>query len=328
MTIECTIALESWHLQEPFEIARETMTAVDVLVVTLRDAHGLSGRGEAAGVTYDGETPQSIAAQIGAVAPLLRADVSHAELAHWLPAGGARNALDCALWDLRARQAGKRAWQMAGRDHAAPVLTAYTIGLGTEADVRRKIRAARHFPLLKLKADATRHVEMVRFAREEHPHARLVIDANQAWSRQLLEQILPELQAHGVELIEQPVPRGSDAQLDGLNSPIPLAADESCTDRGSLDGLVGRYQYVNIKLDKCGGLTEALALARRARELGFELMVGNMGGTSLAMAPAHLVAQECSYVDLDGPLLLREDRAGAMRYQAALLSAAEPELWG
>eukprot|EP01034_Spumella_vulgaris_P043882 gene43882-54526_t len=189
---------------EPFEIARETMTAVDVLVVTLRDAHGLSGRGEAAGVTYDGETPQSIAVQIGAVAPLLRADVSHAELAHWLPAGGARNALDCALWDLRARQAGKRAWQMAGRDHAAPVLTAYTIGLGTEADVRRKIRAARHFPLLKLKADATRHVDMVRFAREEHPHARLVIDANQAWSRQLLEQILPELQAHGVELIEQP----------------------------------------------------------------------------------------------------------------------------
>ncbi|UQV46728.1 dipeptide epimerase [Janthinobacterium lividum] len=328
MTIECKIALEHWPLQEPFEIANEIMTAIDVLVVRLRDAQGNIGWGEAAGVSYDGETPQSIAAQIGAVQPLLHAGLSSADLMQWLPIGGARNALDCALWDLRAKQTGQPAWQLAGRKQVSPVLTAYTIGLGSEADVRRKIRAARHFPLLKLKADATRHTEMVRLAREEHPDARLLIDANQAWSRQLLEHILPELHAQGVELIEQPVPRGTDAQLDGLRSPIPLAADESCTDRGSLVGLLGRYQFINIKLDKCGGLTEALALASRARELGFRLMVGNMGGTSLAMAPAHLVAQECTYVDLDGPLLLHEDRSQGMCYQAALLSAAEPGLWG
>jgi len=169
---------------------------------------------------------------------------------------------------------------------------------------------------------------MVRFAREEHPTARLVIDANQAWSRELLERILPELQAQGVELIEQPVERGSDAQLDGLVSPIPLAADESCIDRTSLPALVGRYQYINIKLDKSGGLTEALALARNAKELGFGLMVGNMGGTSLAMAPAHLIAQDCSYVDLDGPMLMQADRAHAMRYDGAQLDAAEAALWG
>lgn len=328
MSFECTITPESWPLQEPFEIAREVLTAIDVLVVRLRDEQGNAGFGEAAGVSYDGETQQSIAAQIDAVRPLLHADLSSAELMQWLPIGGARNALDCALWDLRAKQAGRPAWQLAGREQVSPMMTAYTIGLGSEADVRRKIRAARHFPLLKLKADATRHTEMVRFAREEHPGARLVIDANQAWSRQLLEHILPELQAQGVELIEQPVPRGTDAQLDGLRSTIPLAADESCTDRSSLAGLLGRYQYINIKLDKCGGLSEALALARSARELGFGLMVGNMGGTSLAMAPAHLVAQECAYVDLDGPLLLRQDRFQGMRYQAGLLSAAEPGLWG
>lgn len=330
MTLECTTALENWRLQEPFEIARETMTDIGVLVVRLRDGRGHTGSGEAAGVSYDGETPRSIAAQINAVLPLLHADMSGAELMQWLPAGGARNALDCALWDLRAKQAGTRAWQLAGLagPQAQPVLTAYTIGLGKEADVRRKIRAARHLPLLKLKADATRHLDMVRYAREEHPAARLVIDANQAWDRQLLEHILPELVAQRVELIEQPVPRGTDAQLDGLRSSIPLAADESCTDRGSLENLLGRYQYVNIKLDKCGGLTEGLALARRARELGFGLMVGNMGGTSLAMAPAHLVAQQCTYVDLDGPMLLCEDRAQAMRYDGALLSAAQPGLWG
>lgn len=328
MQFECIYVTESWPLREPFEITREVMTEVEVLVVRLRDEQGNTGWGEAAGVSYDGETPQSLAAQIDVVRPLLHAGLTGEQLMQWLPAGGARNALDCALWDLRAKQAGKPYWQLVGREQVGAVTTAYTIGLGSEASVRRKIRAARHFPLLKLKADATRHIDMVRFAREEHPGARLVIDANQGWNRQLLEQILPELLAAGVELIEQPVPRGTDAQLDGLNSPIPLAADESCTDRGSLDALRGRYQYVNIKLDKCGGLTEALALARSAQAMGFGLMVGNMGGTSLAMAPAHLLAQQCAYVDLDGPLLLREDRSRGMRYEAALLNAAEPELWG
>jgi len=328
MSLECTIAGESWALQEPFEISRGVMTEINVLVVGLKDGDGRIGLGEATGVPYKGETQQSMTAQIEAVQTRLDADLTPEDLMRLLPPGGARNALDCALWDLRAKQAGRRAWQLAGLERVAPVLTAYTIGLGSEADVRRKIRAARHLPLLKLKADATRHVDMARYAREEHPTARLVIDANQAWSRELLERILPELQALRVELIEQPVERGTDTQLDGLVSPIPLAADESCVDRESLPALVGRYQYVNIKLDKSGGLTEALALARNARKLGFELMVGNMGGTSLAMAPAHLIAQDCGYVDLDGPLLMQADRAHAMRYDGALIEASEAALWG
>lgn len=328
MSLECTLTGESWELQEPFEISRGVMTEIKVLVVRLDDGQGYSGYGEATGVPYKGETQASMAAEVDAVRAKLHADMSSEELLHWLPPGGARNALDCALWDLRAKQAGRRAWQLAGLERVAPVLTAYTIGLGSEADVRRKIRAARHLPMLKLKADASRHVDMVRFAREEHPGARLVIDANQAWSRELLERILPELQAQGVELIEQPVERGTDAQLDGLVSPIPLAADESCVDRSSLPALVGRYQFVNIKLDKSGGLTEALALAREAKALGFGLMVGNMGGTSLAMAPAHLIAQDCGYVDLDGPMLMQSDRPCAMHYEGAMLDAAEAALWG
>ncbi|TDP62098.1 enolase C-terminal domain-like protein [Roseateles toxinivorans] len=209
-----------------------------------------------------------------------------------------------------------------------PVSTAYTIGLGSEVDVRRKARAARHMPLLKIKADAERHLEMVRLCKEEHPTARLVIDANQAWDRSLLEKLLPGLRSYGVELIEQPVPRGADAQLAGLSSPIPLAADESCTDRSSLHGLQGLYQYISTKLYKCGGLSEGLALAKAARQLGFGLMVGNMGGSSLAMAPAFIVAQHCRFVDLDGPLLLAADRHPAMAYMGAQLGAPPPALWG
>ena len=328
MLLECTLAGESWPLREPFEISRGVMTEIKVLVVRLRDEQGRSGYGEATGVPYKGETQATMSEQIEAVRGRLQVDLSSAELMSLLPPGGARNALDCALWDLRAKQAGRAAWQMAGLSRVEPVLTAYTIGLGSEADVRRKIRAARHLPLLKLKADGTRHLDMVRFAREEHPEARLVIDANQAWSRALLERILPELQAQGVELIEQPVERGQDAELDGLSSPIPLAADESCVDRRSLPALAGRYQYVNIKLDKSGGLTEGLALAAEAKRMGFGLMVGNMGGTSLAMAPAHLIAQECAYVDLDGPMLMSADRSPAMRYEGAMLEWAEAALWG
>ncbi|WP_219211488.1 N-acetyl-D-Glu racemase DgcA [Variovorax boronicumulans] len=328
MKLKCSSTMECLPLREPFEIARGVMTGVDVVVATLHDAQGHRGRGEAAGVDYDGESPASMTEQIAAVAPRLHADVTPAELMQWLPAGGARNALDCALWDLRAKQAASRVWTLAGLPAARPVQTAYTIGLGSPEEVRRKARAAQHMPLLKIKVDATRHVELLRIVREEQPNARLVVDANQAWSRTLLEQLLPVLQALGVELIEQPVPRGTDAQLRDLHSPIPLAADESCTDRGSLPPLRGLYAYINIKLDKCGGLSEALALAREAEAMGFGLMVGNMGGSSLAMAPAHLIAQDCAYVDLDGPLLLTHDRDAAMAYDGAQLGVMAPALWG
>jgi L-Ala-D/L-Glu epimerase len=219
-------------------------------------------------------------------------------------------------------------WQTAGFTELKPVTTVLTIGLGDVATTHRKARASAAYPFLKLKVDADRHIEVVRIVREERPQARLIVDANQAWSRELLERLLGPLAELGVELIEQPLPRGEDAALEGLRTPVPLAADESCTDRTSLPALAGRYGYVNIKLDKCGGLTEALAMVQEARRLGLGIMTGNMCGTSLAMAPAFLIAQASRYVDLDGPLLQRQDREPPIRFEAALMYPPEPALWG
>lgn len=328
MPLTCDVAIERWPLAEPFEIAREVLTDIDTVCVRLTDTQGRVGRGEAVGVTYDGETPATLQSQVRSMGSSLPDDLDFDDLASALPPGGARNALDCALWDLRARQAGRRVWSLAGWPAAQPVTTVYTIGLGSEAQVRRWVCAARHLPVLKLKADATRHLDMVRIAREEHPAARLLIDANQAWSPDLLECLLPALHTAGVELIEQPLPRGQDASLEGLRSPIPLAADESCTDAASLPALVGRYQFVNIKLDKCGGLSEALAMVQRAKALGLKPMVGSMGGTSLGVAPAWLVAQVCAYVDLDAPLLLARDRPGGLHYEGAVIPEPAMEFWG
>lgn len=326
--IDVETQIEHWELVEPFTTARDSITHVPVLVVTLTNSDGVSGRAEAAGVDYDGETPESMQQQIEAVRSRLQDNSTSTDLLEWLPAGGARNALDCALWDLHAKASGIPAWQTAGLPAPRSVTTAYTIGLCSDVDVRRKARAARPYGLLKLKVDADRHVDLVRIVREEHPSARIIVDANQSWSRSLLQRLCLPLHELGVELVEQPLPRGQDAELDGLNTMLPLAADESCTDRHSLAGLVGRYRYANIKLDKCGGLTEALAMCHEAARLGLEVMVGNMCGTSLAMAPAFLVAQSCRYVDLDGPLLQRLDRPHAIRFEGSLMHAPEPALWG
>lgn len=322
------VEIERWAMRGVFATARDAIDHIPVILVTLTDYYGRRGRGEAAGVDYDGETVDSMASDIAGIAPSLHDAISHAELMRLLPPGGARNALDCALWDLRAKQTDIRVWRAAGLAPPMPVTTCLTIGLGDEAETRRKARDAAGYEVLKIKLDAERHLDRVRIVREERPRARLLVDANQAWSRGLLEQLLPGLVALGVELIEQPVKRGDDASLDGLVGGLPLAADESCVDRGSLAALVGRYRFVNIKLDKCGGLTEALALAREAESLGLGLMVGNMCGTSLAMAPAFLIAQCCRYVDLDGPLLQREDRAPAIHYHLGLMHVPDPALWG
>jgi L-alanine-DL-glutamate epimerase-like enolase superfamily enzyme len=326
--IEVATDLERWELIEPFATARDSVTHVPVLVVRLTGTGGHRGWAEAAGVDYDGETPESMAAQVDAARGELHDRVTGQELLELLPAGGARSAIDCALWDLRAKETGRPAWQLAGLPEPRPVTTAFTIGLGDPPEVQRKAREARDYPLLKLKVDAERHVDLVRVVREAHPAARLIVDANQSWTRALLEQLLPELRSRGVELIEQPVRRGEDATLDGLVSPVPLAADESCTDRHSLAALAGRYQCVNIKLDKCGGLTEALAMCAEARRLGLGLMVGNMCGTSLAMAPGFLLAQQCIVADLDGPLLQRLDRSDPIRFDRGLMRAPAAALWG
>jgi L-alanine-DL-glutamate epimerase-like enolase superfamily enzyme len=287
-------------------------------------------------VDYDGETPQMLQAQIESVLPLVIAaapgdtvnDATLQAVQALLPAGGARNAIDCALWDLRAKQSGIPAWRYAALPPLRPLTTVFTLGLGTESDTRRKARAARQYPLLKLKCDAERHVDVVRWVREEHPTARIAVDANQSWNRELLERVLPPLAALGVEMIEQPVPRFEDAQLDGLQAALPLAADESCVDRDSLVELFGRYQFINIKLDKCGGLTEALNMSNEALAHGLQLMVGNMCGTSLGMAPGFLVGQRCGYVDLDGPLLQSRDRDHAITFSDGVMQPPSPALWG
>jgi L-Ala-D/L-Glu epimerase len=326
--INCDTRTERWEMIEPFEISREVITHQPALQLRLHDGEGNTGWAEAAGIDYEGETPESMVAQIAALQHHLHDDLSHEEVAKLLPAGGARNALDCALWDLRAKQSGVPVWQTAGLPLWQPITTAFTIGLGDEATTRRKARDARAYPLLKLKVDVQRHLDVVYMVRQEHPSARIVVDANQSWTVDLLRQLLPFLVTAGVELVEQPLPKGHDADLAGWSSALPLAADESCTDRASLAQLVGRYQYINIKLDKCGGLTEGLALADEAVRLGLGLMVGNMCGSSLAMAPAFLLAQRCAYVDLDGPLLQKRDSPHPMRYINGVIQPPVAELWG
>lgn len=328
MTLELRVSEERWPLKEPFEIAGQVMVDLPLLLVELTDRNGHVGRGEAAGVDYDGETLTSMRVQIESVAARLHAATTPADLAALLPRGGARNALDCALWDLQAKRSGVPVWVSAGMRSPSPMLTACTIGLGSLADTRRRAQALSAVPLIKLKVDSARHVDWIRVVREEAPQARLVVDANQSWTRGLIENLMPDLLALGIEFIEQPVRRGQDDTLDGLNAPIPIVADESCTDRRSLPGLLDRYQGINIKLDKCGGLTEALDLARQARSMGFDVMVGNMCGTSLGMAPAFVVAQLARWVDLDGPLLQRSDRPYAMRYANGTVEPPTPALWG
>ncbi len=326
--LDARVMVERWPLREPFAIAREVMRDVPVVVVILTDAHGHEGRAEAAGVDYDGETPELLAAQIREVTPRLAIDTSVQALAAWLPAGGARNALDCALLDLRAKATGVPVWQALGLPRPGAQVTAITIGLGDAAATRRRAATCRDWPLIKVKVSADAPVETVRLVRDEAPAARLVVDANESWTLSLLERSMPPLHALGVELIEQPLPRGGDDALAGLAPPMPIAADESCTDRSSLDRVAALYQAINIKLDKCGGLTEAVALAGAARERGLQIMVGNMCGSSLAMAPAFLLSPWARWLDLDGPLLQIGDRPHALHFDGARLEPPEPALWG
>jgi L-Ala-D/L-Glu epimerase len=321
------VSSESWPYRTPFRISRGVETALEVIVVTLHDESGHSGRGEAAGVDYAGETIAGMHGQLAAVEPAVRAGLTRAELQEVLPAGGARNALDCALWDLEAKATGVPVWSRLGVD-PQPVTTCLTIGIDTPEAMARAAGAARALPVLKVKVDARQHLEAVRRVREASPGARLLVDPNQAWSLGLLNELAPELAALGVVLIEQPLPVSAAAELARYRGAIPLAADESCADRTSLKSLPSGFRYVNIKLDKTGGLTEALALADAARAAGFHIMVGCMAGTSLAMAPGMVVAQRAEFVDLDGPLLHARDRAPAIEYVNGVMQVPPRELWG
>jgi L-alanine-DL-glutamate epimerase-like enolase superfamily enzyme len=317
-------AVESWPIAGAFVIARGAKREATVVVAQVSDGT-ITGRGECVPYARYGETVAGVRDAILGLRGTLR---DRASLARQMPAGAARNALDCALWDYEAKRSGTSAAQLAGLTQLHSVTTAYTISLDrAEAMATSAAAAARTMPLLKLKLAGAGDAARLRQVRAACPQARLIADANEAWTPELLPALMAIAAETGVELIEQPLPAGADAALAGPR-PVPVCADESLHDRADLDALVGRYDAVNIKLDKAGGLTEALALAAEARRRGFRIMVGCMVSTSLAMAPAMLIAQGADWVDLDGPLLLARDREPCLRHEGALVHPPEPQLWG
>jgi L-alanine-DL-glutamate epimerase-like enolase superfamily enzyme len=324
-----TVRRTAWPLRQAFTISRGSRTAAETLVAEIRDGEAL-GRGECVPYRRYGESLETVEAQIEETRAAIEAGIDRAALQDALPAGAARNALDCALWDLEAKATGTPVWRLAGLAEPGPVVTCYTISLDTEdkmaADAAEA--AARGLPMLKLKLTGAGDIGRVRAVRAAAPGARLVVDANEAWQPEEVVSFTPVFRELGVEMIEQPLPAGADDGLDAVGSAVPLCADESCHDRSSLPALAGKYALVNIKLDKTGGLTEALALRAAAEAAGFAIMVGCMMGSSLAMAPALLVAQGAQVVDLDGPLWLAEDAQPAMRVDGGRLFPAERALWG
>jgi L-Ala-D/L-Glu epimerase / N-acetyl-D-glutamate racemase len=327
--MELLVRIERWPLANPFTISRGSKT--EAVVVTVELGNGAQrGRGECVPYARYGETPESVVAAIEAMRPALSKGLDCAALQAAMPAGAARNALDCALWDLNAKQTGRRAHELAGLPTPNPLVTAYTISLAAPGAMAEAAERAASRPLLKVKLGGGDGSDAQRIAavRRAAPNANLIVDANEGWSKDNLAQSLGACADAGVTLIEQPLPEGRDAALARIARPIPVCADESVHDRASLDAVSGKYDAVNLKLDKTGGLTEALALAAEAERRGLIVMVGCMVATSLAMAPALLVAQRASVVDLDGPLLLAKDRAEGLRYVGSLAYPAKAVLWG
>jgi L-alanine-DL-glutamate epimerase-like enolase superfamily enzyme len=316
-----------WPIRGVFTISRGSRTEARTLIAEIATG-GAVGHGECTPYAHYGESLDSVRAQIEGVAAAIADGADRPALLALLPPGAARNAVDCALWDLEAKLAGVPAWALAGLPEPGPVTTAYTLSLDTVEKMGEAARQSAHRPLLKLKLTGDGDLERVQAVHANAPDSRLVVDANEAWSIGHLERFGPAFLDLGVELIEQPLKAAEDGALKGFRSPIPLCADESCHDTASLDHCVGKYAMVNIKLDKTGGLTEALRLRAAARERGFMVMIGCMVASSLAMAPAVLVAQGAEVVDLDGPLLLAQDHDPALRYDGATVWPPDPALWG
>ena len=324
---ELNARIERWETARPFVIARGTKHRVDVVVVEVRDGAHV-GQGEGTPIYYRGDSADAALASLQAQAGAIAAGISRADLLDEMPAGAARNALDSALWDLQAKQSGIPVWQSIGLPQPKPMLTAYTISLGDPADMEAQAKRASHRELLKLKLGGEGDLERVAAVRRAAPDARLIADANEGWAGMDVERMCNAMAAYDLELIEQPLPAGADDQLLRVNSPVPLAADESCQDRGDLGAVVGKYRFINLKLDKCGGLTEGLALIHAARQRGLGLMTGCMLSTSLGVAPAFYAAMHGAFADLDGPLLLAKDRPGGLRFAGSDVSPPEVEFWG
>ncbi len=318
---------ERWETARPFVIARGVKHHVDVLVAEIADG-APGGRGEATPIYYKGDSIDQALALAESMAGAIASGVSRADLLEQMPAGAARNAIDSALWDLEAKQAGKRVWELAGLPAPRPMLTAYTISLGDPAAMAEAARAAAGRELLKLKLGGEGDAERVAAVRAAAPHARLIADANESWQNIDIEAMCHRLHGFDVELVEQPLPAGMDADLAHVRSPVPLCADESLQSRAELGDVVGRYRFINVKLDKCGGLTEALALIHAARQRGLGVMTGCMLSTSLGIAPAFVAAMQAQFADLDGPLLLGQDRPAGLCFHGSDVDPPAVELWG
>ena len=318
-----SVTADTFRLAQVFTIARGSRTEAHVLTVRAF-ADGVVGQGECVPYARYGETLDSVTEQIKG----LPEGISRQDLQDALPAGAARNAVDCALWDLAAKQTGAPVWQLAGLPAPRPLITAYTLSLDTPENMRAEAAKHARRPLLKIKLGTPDDMARLEAVREGAPKSPIIVDANEGWTAEVYADLAPHLLRLGVQMVEQPLPAGQDDMLAEIERPLPVCADESCHDRASLPGLKGKYDMVNIKLDKTGGLTEALALRDADRADGYQVMVGCMVGSSLAMAPAILVAQGAEVVDLDGPLLLAEDRAAPLVYDAAGVHPASAELWG
>ncbi len=321
--MQITVTPETFRLAQVFTIARGSRTEAKVLTVTVSEG-GFVGRGECVPYARYGESLESVTAQIEGV----RTPLDRAELQGALPAGAARNAVDCALWDLEAKARDLRVWEVAGLPAPGPEITAYTLSLDSPDNMRAAAAKNAHRPLLKIKLGTPDDMPRLEAVRAGAPEARIIVDANEGWTAEVYADLAPHLLRLGVAMVEQPLPAGEDDMLAEIARPLPVCADESCHDRASLPDLRGKYDMVNIKLDKTGGLTEALALRDAARAEGYGIMVGCMVGSSLAMAPAVLVAQGAAFTDLDGPLLLAEDREPPLMFDAAGVHPPVAALWG
>jgi L-alanine-DL-glutamate epimerase-like enolase superfamily enzyme len=316
---------ESWEFRVPFTITGHTFTEVELLYVTISE-NGSVGRGEAAGVYYLQETGASMRADVASVKGAIEAGADRQQLRELLTPGGARNAIDCALWDLEVKQKNTTIWELTGIEPGV-TRSVLSIGIGTPEEMAATAKSL-DSPRIKVKLDAELPLERVSAVRAARPGDEIIVDVNQGWTFEQLAELAPKFERLGVAMIEQPLPRGGDEALESYTSPVPLCADESCLGISELEQAARRYQIINIKLDKTGGLTEALELAGLAREKGIDLMVGNMMGTSLSMAPGFVVAQLCRFVDLDGALFLKKDRDHPISYAHGVVSLPRPELWG
>jgi L-Ala-D/L-Glu epimerase len=326
LTLETRII--DWTLHEPFVISRVTHFSVPCIHVYLTDEQGHVGRGEAVGVDYAGETTTTMIDQIKSIRANIEAGLTLDMLQTLLPHGGARNAVDCALWDLKSKQDGIPVWKIAGLSAFAPMPTAFTFGIMDEAALRDKARQFAHFPILKVKTNSDLGLDPVKIVHEAAPRSRLIVDPNQAWDIAELRRFQASFEPLNVALLEQPVAVDNDNILKEVALSVPVVADEAFQDRGDIEGFIGKYQVLNIKLDKTGGLTEALACARIGLRQGYRIMVGCMVGSSLSMAPGTIIAQLSDYVDLDGPLLQAEDVDPPIVYEAGMIMPPAPELWG